>query len=416
MRWRWVIVLALLAMLMVFVVIGVVAVIVPVGFTVSAPGVLEARRQIRVTSARDGLALVVHPPGPVEAGAVLLRQKHDSEDRAVGRLTAELVKLSERLAHEMARQKSMQAGWAVEAASIELEKQSVADRLRFARETLPSLDEEIHRADIGQGELRRDLAQDEYEIVEKLAAEQSVPLQEVARGRTAAATAKLLVEQKKMEYGKGRLLSEQVVESLGVQERRQALQAKALDVRLLDQHTLLEIQREIGRLEGEIAELRIDVEQKELRAPWAGEWVTHTVEAGEYVTTGQLVGLLRDTSALLFVGSVRETQLPWVRLGQPARLRLAAFPYLKYGRLDARVLHVESATPVPGVPSSFRIELEVLDGGPFVPRNGLSGQVDINVFRGTLLEYLLAEPDGTSVLKSERTQRLLEFLRRRRLE
>ena len=412
MRWRLMIGLGLLAVLMVFVVIVVVAAIVPIGFTVSVPGVLEPSRRVRVTAAHDGLALEVHPPGRVEAGALLLRQKHGSEDRAIGRLTAEIAKLRERLGHEAERHQATKAGWGVEAALIELEKQSVADRLHFAGETLPPLDERIYRKEIGQSELRRDLARDEYEIVEKLAAEQSVPLQEVARGRTAAATAKLLVEQQSVDYEKNRMLSAQVVESLQVQDQRQTLHEKALGTRMLDQHTVLELQREIARLEGEIGELRIDVEQKELRAPWAGEWVTHTVEAGEYVTTGYLVGLLHDTSKLVFVGSVRETQFPWVRIGQPARLRLAAFPYLKYGRLDARVVHTEPAPPAPGAPVSFRVELEIQEGGPFEPRSGLSGMGDVIVFRGTLLEYLLAEPDGTSVLKSERTQRLLDRLRR----
>ena len=413
MRWRWFIALALLAMLMVLVVIGVVTAIVPIGFTVSAPGALEPVRQIRVTAAHDGLAMAVHPPGRVEAGALLLRQKHESESRAIGRLALELDKLRERLAHERERQRATATGRDVEAALIELEKRSVAARLRVTREALPDLDGRIHQKVIGQSELRRDLAQDEYEIVEKLAAEHSVPLQEVARGRTDAATAKLRVEQQRVEYDRTQLLTEQAVESLEAQAQRQQLQEKALAVRPTDLHTLLEIEREIGRLEGQIEELRIDTQQKETRAPWAGEWVTHTLEEGEYVTTGSLVGLLRDTSKLVFVGRVRERQFPWVRMGQEARLRLSAFPYLKYGRLDARVVHLEPAAPSPGTAAGFLVEFEVREGGPYDPRHGLSGMADIIVFRGTLLEYLLAEPGGTSVLKSERTQRLLDFLRRR---
>jgi len=93
---------------------------------------------------------------------------------------------------------------------------------------------------------------------------------------------------------------------------------------------------------------------------------------------------------------LRSSQVPWVQRGQAARIRLDAFPYLKYGKLDATVVNFERMPLVTGAAATlggYRVEFDIPgEKQPYKPLPGLTGRADIHVFRGTLLQYLLAEP------------------------
>ena len=102
----------------------------------------------------------------------------------------------------------------------------------------------------------------------------------------------------------------------------------------------------------------------------------------------------------------------FVRTGQSAKLKLAAFPFEKYGLVDGRVLHVnadatEAASPNtrsdalagrdrPMGPLSFRALVElssqelVADGRRHALQPGMQVAGEIHLGTRTVLEYLLS--------------------------
>jgi len=60
----------------------------------------------------------------------------------------------------------------------------------------------------------------------------------------------------------------------------------------------------------------------------------------------------------------------------------------------------------PGMPRGYRIELLVApDKQPYTPLPGLTGRADIQVFRGTLVQYLLANPEQVHERRHGRIRR-----------
>jgi hypothetical protein len=70
---------------------------------------------------------------------------------------------------------------------------------------------------------------------------------------------------------------------------------------------------------------------------------------------------------------------------------MQAYPFMKYGSLLARLAEMETRTE--GETPAFVVKLAVdAKEARFVPASGLVGEARIEVFYGSLLNYLLAEP------------------------
>ena len=109
---------------------------------------------------------------------------------------------------------------------------------------------------------------------------------------------------------------------------------------------------------------------------------------------------------------VSNQDVGFVRIGQQAKVKLAAYPFQKYGMVDARVVQVSAdATEAPSAntrsdalfgrdrpmgPLAFRAVVELatqhLDAGDsrFLLKPGMQVVAEIKLGERTLLEYLLA--------------------------
>jgi len=403
-RWRTVLLLLIPAMLAVLAAAAGVACLVPVRFTVSAPGRVEPARRIRVTAARNGLLLYVREPGPVRAGEVLFRQSTDTEDRRIRFLERRLRLLQDLLDEEEKRLERLQKQREINLAAAKRE-QALAERmLAQTRDEVHPLEEKLDALARQEKQEREALARKELEVLEKLAKEQSVPAQEVVRGRTAAAVAALQKESAEVRAEVARLERQRAVAELeaALQREKDRLERLALDEP--DRRAWFQVRQQIETLSEQLADVRDDLDAKEIRAPWDGQWLAREMQPGEYAAQGRAIGILADASSLRFSGLVREAQARWLRSGLSAKLRLRAYPYIRYGRIPARLFHFEpvgmrasetgGGYPSPGAEGAYRVELKIVPGAKsrFRVLPGMVGQADIIVFRGTLLQYLLAEP------------------------
>jgi HlyD family secretion protein len=152
----------------------------------------------------------------------------------------------------------------------------------------------------------------------------------------------------------------------------------------------------------------------ELRAPQAGvvkDLATHT--AGTVASPGTiLMTLVPEADQLVAEVWVSNDDVGFVRPGQDAKLKLAAFQFQKYGLLEGRVVHVnvdatEAASPNtrsdaltgrdrPMGPLSFRALVElasqdlVTDGQRYPLQPGMQVAGEIHLGTRTVLEYLLS--------------------------
>jgi HlyD family secretion protein len=164
----------------------------------------------------------------------------------------------------------------------------------------------------------------------------------------------------------------------------------------------------------ELAKLEHRNQLLELRAPQAGlvkDLATHT--AGTVAAPGTiLMTLVPEGDVLIAEVWVSNQDVGFVRAGQPAKLKLAAFQFQKYGMLEGKVLHVNAdATEAPSPntrsdaltgrdrpmgPLAFRALVELTrqellaDGQRYALQPGMQVAGEIHLGTRTVLEYLLS--------------------------
>ena len=152
----------------------------------------------------------------------------------------------------------------------------------------------------------------------------------------------------------------------------------------------------------------------ELKAPQAGvikDLATHT--PGTVVSPGTiLMTLVPQGETLRAEVWVSNQDIGFVRVGQPAKVKLAAYPFQKYGMVDARIAQVSGdATEAPSAntrsdalfgrdrpmgPLAFRAIVELntqtleADGAKLALSPGMQVVAEIKLGERTLLEYLLS--------------------------
>lgn len=166
------------------------------------------------------------------------------------------------------------------------------------------------------------------------------------------------------------------------------------------------------RLDEELAKVLYRARSVELRAPQAGvvkDLLTHTM--GTVVAPGSvLLTLVPAGEELQADVLVRNLDVGFVRVGQSARIKVATYPFQKYGIVDGVVVHVSpdatepAGAPAPNAPAadggamlnSYRARIALatqrleFDGTPLPLVSGMQVDGEIRLGERSLLEYLLA--------------------------
>lgn len=135
----------------------------------------------------------------------------------------------------------------------------------------------------------------------------------------------------------------------------------------------------------QLTSARDDLAKKVIRAPFAGTLRTFEVEAGEYVRVGQRLGELLDGSTARIIVGLSDRDVVAVVPGQPADVRVEAYPgevfagaVLRVGRAsdaDSRKFPVEVEIPnasgrlLPGMVATVSLELGAAEPRLLIPRD-----------------------------------------------
>jgi membrane fusion protein (multidrug efflux system) len=147
-----------------------------------------------------------------------------------------------------------------------------------------------------------------------------------------------------------------------------------------------------GRIRAEEAaleRLELEIERRRLRAPISGT-VGEVAElrVGSVVREGEQLALLLPAGRLRVIADFpAATALGKLKAGQPARLRLAGFPWVQYGAVNATVSRV--AAEVRGAEVHAELELATVPGTLAPLQHGLPGTVEVAVERVSPLTLLL---------------------------
>lgn len=154
----------------------------------------------------------------------------------------------------------------------------------------------------------------------------------------------------------------------------------------------------------------------EVRAPVAGVVNSLSVRAaGQVVAAGApLMTIVPADEELIAEAWVRNEDVGFVSPGMPVKVKLAAFPFQKYGWLDGEVAWVGADAETPEAMRNFqgeplfykaRVALKAQgltrDGKNFAAKPGMQAVVDVQLGERTLLEYLTS-PLKKAVLEAAR--------------
>ena len=161
-------------------------------------------------------------------------------------------------------------------------------------------------------------------------------------------------------------------EALLAQRRLEFQVAKDLRARKFRSETkLAEASAKLQAARAALAAIRLDMARTTIRAPFAGILEHRPVEIGDYLSIGAPVATLIDLTPILIVGNVKEREVGDIRMGAPARARLAS------GReLRGRISFVSS---VGGARTrTFKVEIEAPNKDGAV-RAGLTAELRLEM-------------------------------------
>lgn len=147
----------------------------------------------------------------------------------------------------------------------------------------------------------------------------------------------------------------------------------------------LEVQRVAAR--GRLDALAAELDKHRVRAPIDGfVGSLAAIERGSWLEQGERVGVVVPRGELEIVAEFPPRALGRIAAGQPARLRLAAFPWTQYGSVSAEVARVASE-PRHG---TIRVELAIAQvPATIVLEHGLPGTIEIEVEEASPAALLL---------------------------
>lgn len=191
-----------------------------------------------------------------------------------------------------------------------------------------------------------------------------------------------------------------------IEQAERRMQRLTADYRAQLQGERIEAERELARLGQELGKLTHRRALAELRSPADGvvkDLATHT--AGAVLAPGTvLMTLVPESEALVAEVWLANHDAGFVRNGQEAKLKIASFPFQKYGMLEGKVLRVSadsteragSMAGAGGAGFAYRAQVEPLaqelkaSGASHRLLAGMQLTAEIRIGERSVLEYLLS--------------------------
>ena len=138
---------------------------------------------------------------------------------------------------------------------------------------------------------------------------------------------------------------------------------------------------EINTTELELANLQLEKQQSELRAPSDGVVITGEIKVGDTLEQGKTVIELADAGDFIFEAWIPTEDVGHLSLGLPANIKLDAYHYQTYGTASGKVTFVAPDSRLQG-PSdrqvaAYQVRIEMRDHE--LKHNSLRGDVKLGM-------------------------------------
>lgn len=150
-------------------------------------------------------------------------------------------------------------------------------------------------------------------------------------------------------------------------EAVEALAGKGLSTR----EALATAQADIDAAKAAVEQVEIEIARTRLRAPFDGVLLQGHAELGDYLKQGDRFGRIIDLDPILFVGSVTERSVAWLRPGLPAAARILS------GEEVRGTLRYIAPAADPAA-RTYRIEVEAANPGYRI-REGVTADIAVEV-------------------------------------
>jgi adhesin transport system membrane fusion protein len=204
-------------------------------------------------------------------------------------------------------------------------------------------------------------------------------------------------EEARYDYELATLSGRKAVIEAEITELHEAMERVDLNEAANARDRIAEINGERRVVEEQIVRLRQRVLATELKSPVSGyvQSVPDTV-VGRVIEAGGLVAEIvpRDVG-LRFAAQLQPRDVGFVSVGQPARLKIDAFDFSRYGALEGKVMEVSPTTIVDERGTAY---YEVLVDVPvtyfrdnpeqFALLPGMTGEADVLTGKKTVFEYI----------------------------
>jgi HlyD family type I secretion membrane fusion protein len=311
-----------------------------------------------------------------------------------------LVRLeTERLDNEIAKQgRAIRAG-EEELANLTrlgelLRQQYEANRARAEAELAQA--QEAIRLARGQRDAEGRLAQ----LAVQAAEQEEKPLRKLAE-RGAAPPAELIKAAAKTREAQERLAKARLpIDEGRLEVLRRALELAGHDYAVKREE--LEQRRASRRVEveaarSELANLELERKQAVIRAPVDGVVTAGDLKAGDVLESGRPVAEIAEQEGFRFEAAVASEDVGHLRVGMPARIKLDAYDYQRYGTLEGTVCFLSPDSGLPEGQRTATYVVKIAVSRAEVGRGqhrgrirlGMAGQAEIITGRESLLSLLV---------------------------
>jgi multidrug resistance efflux pump len=306
---------------------------------------------------------------------------------------------TERLDAEMAkRRRALQAGQdevghlerllELTARSYEVARARAEAELDQAEREL-DLARERQRVDVSLAQVELDLAREDERRVERLVSQKASSAAELAQVTAKAREARLRLEKARLPLDDSKVeVQRRAVEQVS---REEALKQDELQMKRSAK------QAEVEAARMELNALGLEKRQAVFRAPTDGVVVAGDVKVGDVLERGKPVLEIAELNGFCFEVALPSEEVGRLRVDMPARVKLDAFDYQKYGTVTGKVTYIAPDSTVPEgqrlAVYLVKIELEGEEVGRGDIRGriqlGLAGQTEIVTGRESLLALLV---------------------------
>lgn len=202
------------------------------------------------------------------------------------------------------------------------------------------------------------------------------------------------------EYQANGTARQKQMQELAVQQY--ALALEQTDLQISDTKTqynanvnsqISQINNQLDEINNSLKKYRLSKEYQKITAPVSGFVNSISVNTiGETVTSAeQLVTIVPDNMPVEMMCYVKNMDIADVKIGMESEIKLAAYPYNKFGTVKGKVKYISPSSFVSEqLGSVYLVKLEVDGSNKNIDLiSGLSGNVEIKTDRRTVMEYFL---------------------------